>query len=77
MEANWYHQHNGGYTPALVGDDFCQENIFGGYRFAHNRAEVMVGILNLSGQDYHLNPLSTYAELPRERAFYTRVRFQF
>ena len=37
----------------------------------------MFGILNLSDQDYHLNPLNTYLELPRERAFVLRVNFIF
>ena len=37
----------------------------------------MLGILNLTDQDYHLNPLTVYAELPRERTFVARVNFQF
>jgi TonB dependent receptor len=76
-DATWYHQVNSGYTPALPGDDFVQENLYLGYRFLHRRAEVMFGILNLSGQDYHLNPLSYYSELPRERTFILRVNFIF
>ena len=76
-DATWYHQENSGYTPALPGDDFVQENIYLGYRFFHRRAEVMFGILNLSDQDYSLNPLSTYLELPRERTFILRVNFIF
>jgi len=76
-DATWYHQENSGYTPALAGDDFVQENIYLGYRFLHRHAEVMFGILNLSDQDYHLNPLSTYLELPRERTFILRVSFIF
>ena len=76
-DATWYHQENSGYTPALPGDDFVQENIYLGYRFLHRHAEVMFGILNLSDQDYHLNPLNTYLELPRERTFILRVNFIF
>ena len=76
-DATWYHQNNFGYTPSLPGDDFVQENIYAGYRLWHRRAEIMVGILNLSGQDYHLNPLTVYQELPRERTFMARLKFQF
>jgi tetratricopeptide (TPR) repeat protein len=78
VDATWYHQHNFGYTtPALPPEDFIQENLFVGYRFLHRHAEIMFGILNLSDQDYHLNPLNTYAELPRERALTLRVDFIF
>ena len=35
------------------------------------------GLLNLAGQDYHLNPLTTYAELPRKRLFEARLNFEF
>jgi tetratricopeptide (TPR) repeat protein len=76
-DATWYHQQNSGYSPALPGDDFVQENIYLGYRFLHRHAEIMFGILNLSGQNYHLNPLNTYMELPRERAYVLRVNFIF
>jgi tetratricopeptide (TPR) repeat protein len=76
-ETVWYHQDNTGYTPALPGDDFFQHNFLVGYRFARRRAEILFGILNLGGQDYRLNPLTIYAELPRERTFVVRVNFQF
>jgi hypothetical protein len=48
-----------------------------GYRFLRLRGEVTVGVLNLTDQDYRLNPLSTYLELPRERTFFTRLRVNF
>jgi Flp pilus assembly protein TadD len=76
-EANWYRQSNSGYTPDLPGDSFWQENLFVGYRFLHRHAEVMLGVLNLSGQDYRLNPLTVYAELPREPTGIVQVKFEF
>jgi Tfp pilus assembly protein PilF len=76
-DASWYHQVNSGYTPALPGDDFIQENLYVGYRFLRRHAELMFGILNVSGQDYHLNPLSSYTELPRERSYVVRLNFVF
>jgi len=76
-ETQWYHQVNYGYTPSLNGDDFFQHNIFAGYRFGHRHIELLVGILNLTDEDYHLNPLTVYAELPRERTYIARLKFQF
>jgi outer membrane receptor protein involved in Fe transport len=77
FQALWYHQSNQGYSPALGGDDFWQLNIFGGYRFARRRAELSMGVLNLTDQDYRLNPLTLYNELPRERTFAVRFSFNF
>ena len=76
-ETRWYHQSNSGYDPALAGDDFVMENVFLGWRFARRHVELLFGVLNLSDQDYHLNPLTLYAELPRERTFIARLKFQF
>ena len=76
-DATWYHQHNSGFNPAERGDDFVQENLYAGYRFWHRRAEIRLGLLNLSGQNYHLSPLTVYAELPRKRAFEARLNFVF
>ena len=61
----------------MPGDDFVQDNLYVGYRFLRRHAEFMFGILNLSGQDYQLNPLNTYLELPRERSFIVRLNFVF
>jgi len=76
-DANWYHQSNRGYAQPMPGDDFVQENLFVGYRFLRRHAEILLGILNLSNQDYHLNPLTVYQELPRERTFMVRLKFMF
>ena len=73
----WYHQRNSGYNPGLPGDDFCQENIYAGYRCLNRRLELELGLLNLSGQDCHLNPLSVYTELPRTPTFMARIKFLF
>jgi outer membrane receptor for ferric coprogen and ferric-rhodotorulic acid len=74
-DATWYHQINS--QSGQPGDSFVQENLYIGYRFLHRHAELMFGILNLSGQDYHLNPLNTYVELPRERSYIVRLNFVF
>jgi tetratricopeptide (TPR) repeat protein len=66
-QAAWSAQSNHDYVPDLPGDDFWQFHLYAGYRFAQRRAEVRVGLLNLTDQDYRLNPLTLYSELPRER----------
>jgi hypothetical protein len=76
-ESQWYHQENFGYSPDLPSEDFWQHNIFVGYRFRRQRAELGVGVLNLTDTDYHLNPLNVYSELPRERVFMARLKFNF
>jgi len=76
-DATWYHQHNSGFSSRQPGDDFVQENLYAGYRFAHRHAELRLGLLNLSDQDYHLNPLTQYSEIPRKRALEARLNFIF
>ena len=76
-DALWRHQDNAGYTTDLTGDDFWQLNVQAGWRFLHRRAEFSAGVLNITGQDYRLSPLNLYAELPRDRVFFTQLKFQF
>ncbi|HZO86257.1 MAG TPA: hypothetical protein VFC26_13640, partial [Verrucomicrobiae bacterium] len=62
---------------ALWYDDFWQLNALAGYRFPRRRAEIAVGVLNLSDKDYRLNPLHSVVELPHERTFVASFRFNF
>ena len=73
----WLAQDLKGDQPQPPDDSFPQVNVLAGYRFAHRRAEVTLGVLNLTDEDYHLSPLNYYLELPRERLFYARLRFNF
>jgi tetratricopeptide (TPR) repeat protein len=77
FEAHWFSQNNLGYQPGRPGDTFWQLNLYGGYRFPNRRAEIRLGLLNLTGQDYRLNPLNLTAELPRERTFVASLRLSF
>lgn len=76
-EALWYRQHNIGYDGTEPGDDFWQFNTFAGYRFPRRRAQVTVGVLNLAGRNYQLNPLNLYNELPRERTLAVQFGINF
>src|SRR6185369_6761087 len=73
----WSEQSNRGYSPGLPGDDFWQFNVYAGYRFFQRRAEVRLGVVNLTDRDYKLNPLTLYNELPRERMFTVALKFNF
>ena len=77
FQALWYSQSNHGYTPSRPGDEFWQFNVFAGYRFPRRNVEVMIGLLNLTDQDYRLNPLTLYQELPRDRTLVVRLQFNF
>lgn len=73
----WSWQDNRGYSPDIPGDEFWQHNIFVGYRFFHRHAEARVGLLNITDENYRLNPLTIYSELPRSRTLYASLRFYF
>jgi tetratricopeptide (TPR) repeat protein len=75
-EAQWHHQKNSGYTPSEHAD-FWQLNAFAGYRFLQRRAEVTLGLLNITGQNYNLNPLNLYNELPRSRTIALCLQLSF
>lgn len=73
----WFWQNLDGSKPQPPGDEFPQLNLYAGYRLPNRRAELTLGVLNVTDEDYRLSPLNYYVELPRERLFYTRLRFNF
>lgn len=77
LESVMSSQMNYGYQPALPGDTFWQFNLFAGYRFHNRRAELRLGLLNVTDQGYRLNPLNLTAELPRNRTLVASLRFSF
>jgi Tfp pilus assembly protein PilF len=77
FDVHGYLQENLGYTPAEPGDSFVQLDLQGGWRFFHRRAELLLGVLNLTGRNYSLNPLNVYSELPRSRVFNVQFSLEF
>jgi len=77
LEGYWARQSNVGYAPDIPGDEIFQLNAYAGYRFRRNYGDITVGFLDINDQDYKLNPLNYYNELPRERTFVARVRLNF
>ncbi|HEY3860629.1 MAG TPA: TonB-dependent receptor [Verrucomicrobiae bacterium] len=76
-EAVWNGQSNSGYSPNEPGDDFWQLNAYLGYRFLHRAAELRLGLLNITSQDYQLNPLNLHQEYPHTRTLALRLRLNF
>ncbi len=76
-ESIWSSQSNQGYAAPLAGDSFWQFNVFAGYRFPRRAVQVQLGVLNIGNQDYNLNPLNLYADLPRSRTFYAGLKLNF
>ena len=77
FDALWSRQDNQGYSPDEPGDDFWQFNAYAGYRFFHRQAELQFGLLNITDENYHLNPLNLYNELPRGRTLSVLFQFYF
>lgn len=77
LNGSWTQQDNRGYRPARAGEDFWQWDVLAGYRFPRRQAEIVVGVLNVTDQDYRLSPLNLYQEKPRDRTFVTQLRFHF
>jgi len=76
-EALWNGQENSGYSPEEPGDSFWQLNAFIGYRSPHRTAEFSLGLLNINNQDYNLNPLNIYNELPHKRTLIMSFKLNF
>ncbi len=76
-EAVWTHQSNDGYEPVRPAEDFWHLNVYAGWRFLDRNLEITAGILNLTDQDYRLNPLNDTREPYRDRTFTTSLRFDF
>ena len=75
--AGWTRQENQSHAATLGGDEFWQFDLFAGYRFPRRQAELVLGLLNLTGQDYRLNPLNLHSDLPRQRTLLVSLRLSF
>ena len=73
----WYIQDNQSTVTDRPGDDVPMVDLWLGWQFPLRRGEVAVGLLNLADQDYRLYPLNYYWEMPRERTFAARLKWNF
>lgn len=72
----WTRQSNRGDSARLAGDDFWHLNLDAGWRSRRRNFEIATGLLNLTDQDYRLNPLNLYAEPYRSVTWTLAVRFE-
>ncbi len=72
-ELSWFIQDN--FRGA--DESLTQLNLFAGWRLARRRFEAAVGLLNVTGENYRLNPLTPYPNLPRERVWMARLGVNF
>lgn len=73
--ATWIWQENGGADAALGDEAVTQVDLVAGFRFPRRVATVSVGVLNVTDEDWRLNPLGFRAQLPRERTVVASVTF--
>ena len=73
----WWHQSNHQDASALGDEDLWHANAFAGWRGWRRRAEITVGVLNLTDRDYRLSPINLIAEPLRDRTFFARLRLSF
>jgi len=76
-ESTWSHQSNSGDAAWMEGDSFWRHDVWVGWRFLRRKAEVAVGMLNLTDEDYRLYPLNYFGETYRERTVAVTGRFAF
>ena len=77
FQSRWNLQDNAGCSLARPGEDFWQFDLFIGWRFWRNHVDATLGLLNLTDQNYRLNPLTPHNDLPRRRELIARLRFNF
>jgi tetratricopeptide (TPR) repeat protein len=78
----WYSQDLDGVAGGQVkvpppGDHFWHFDLHVGRRFHRQRHELSVGLLNLTGRDYRLSPLTSLNDLSRGRTLVVRGRVGF
>lgn len=76
-ESVWTHQSNHRDAAWMEGDAFWRHDVWLGWRFLRRKAELAVGVLNLTGEDYRIHPLSEFSPGYRDRTVAVTGRFAF
>jgi outer membrane receptor protein involved in Fe transport len=77
IQLNWWKQADVNFFPEEPGANFYQLNLFAGYRFPRRHVEVMVGLLNVTAQDYQMDPLTYYVDPAHTRTLEASFKFSF
>ncbi|MDQ8204288.1 FecR domain-containing protein [Pelagicoccus sp. SDUM812003] len=75
LRSTFVEQKNAHDDQALGSEAFWQFDAFFGYRWPRQRMELSVGLLNLTDQDYRLNPLSPHGDYARSRTVFASFSF--
>jgi len=75
LQANYWRQFDS--LPGEGGDGFWQLNYYAGYRFPHRHVELSVGVINITDQDYHIDPVTYFLEQAHKREFVASMKFNF
>jgi hypothetical protein len=70
-------QHTGEARTPVNDESVWQHHAWIGHRFFARRAEIRLGLLNLTGTDYRLNPLNDYGRPTRHRTAVISLRLEF
>lgn len=76
-QQQWFIQDTDSTAASSASETFQQLNLYAGYRLRRQRADLTLGVMNLTGEDYRLGALNVHEELPRERLFFVRFQFRF
>ncbi|MBL9126552.1 MAG: FecR domain-containing protein, partial [Verrucomicrobiales bacterium] len=66
-ESAWTGQNLHDDASWMDGDSVWRHDLWAGWRFLRRKAEVAVGLLNLTDEDYHIYPLNEFAPSYRDR----------
>jgi hypothetical protein len=61
----------------LPDENFWQIDLFAGYRSPRRHFESRIGLLNLTGCNYRLDPINAYSNVPRKQTLAVTLRFNF
>jgi len=76
-ESAWTGQNLHDDASWMDGDSVWRHDLWAGWRFLRRKAEVAVGLLNLTDEDYRVYPLNEFAPSYRDRIVAVTGRFAF
>ena len=77
VQTQWLRQDSRGYSTMIPDRSYWHTDLWGGVRMNRRQIELMVGLLNVGGQNHPLNPLNFNDELPHHRTVAVQCRFKF
>ncbi|WPJ95595.1 TonB-dependent receptor [Coraliomargarita algicola] len=76
-DLQYWVQQSHSIAPEIADTYAPNVNFSFGYRLQQQRGEITFSILNLTDEEYELNPVNNYNEPPHERTFVIQTRFSF